>query len=103
MVCAQSRGAAASRSSGHPRHFPGVAAHMPFSLCSRLDALRTLAQGTVVVPSAPFLRKDTSMIEPSGDLSHIAGQDHVKRALEVAAAGRHSLALIGPPGVGKSL
>lgn len=40
---------------------------------------------------------------PVPDLSAIAGQFHVKRALEVAACGGHSLALIGPPGVGKTL
>jgi magnesium chelatase family protein len=40
---------------------------------------------------------------PVPDLSSIAEQFHVKRALEVAACGGHSLALIGPPGVGKTL
>jgi magnesium chelatase family protein len=40
---------------------------------------------------------------PIPDVSAITGQFHVKRALEVAACGGHSLALIGPPGVGKTL
>ncbi len=37
------------------------------------------------------------------DISHIRGQEHAKRALEVAAAGGHNLLLAGPPGSGKTL
>jgi magnesium chelatase family protein len=37
------------------------------------------------------------------DMSHIKGQEHVKRALEVAAAGGHNLIMSGPPGAGKTL
>jgi magnesium chelatase family protein len=37
------------------------------------------------------------------DLAEIEGQAVARRALEIAAAGRHSLALTGPPGVGKTL
>ncbi len=37
------------------------------------------------------------------DLEHIKGQEHVKRALEVAASGGHNVIMTGPPGSGKTL
>ncbi len=37
------------------------------------------------------------------DLDEVKGQPHARRALEIAAAGRHHLLMVGPPGTGKTM
>jgi len=54
---------------------------------------------------APIRRagRDAGLAATCVDLSEVRGQLHAKRALIIAAAGAHSLLLVGPPGCGKSM
>lgn len=49
------------------------------------------------------VRTAQPLLPPHVNFSEIKGQESAKRALEVAAAGRHNVVLYGPPGTGKTL
>lgn len=67
-----------------------------------LEVCAHLTGKTLLAPyqplSVPECTEDATL-----DLVDIYGQTHAKRALEIAAAGNHSLLLLGPPGTGKTM
>jgi magnesium chelatase family protein len=70
-----------------------------------LSQLVSHLHGEISLPEYRFdgVWDDTPPPSWSIDLTYIKGQEHVKRALEVAAAGGHNIVMCGPPGSGKTL
>lgn len=65
-----------------------------------LEVCAHLKNEKILEPCVSFA---TSVKASTLDLADVRGQPHAKRALEIAAAGRHSLLLMGPPGTGKTM
>jgi len=89
-------------------------------ICPAMQGSEAAWAGEIEVVAAPDLLgllnhlKGQSLLRPpepgiaelrqtGPDLKMVKGQETAKRALEIAAAGGHNLAMVGPPGAGKSL
>ena len=68
---------------------------------SLLDVCAHLADGEALPAAVAAVDIEKQPVFP--DLSEVRGQNQAKRALEIAAAGSHSLLMVGPPGSGKSM
>ncbi len=89
-----------------PQEDAAEAALIPDLEVIPVDSLAALYQhlsGELSIEAHPPVQPEALPCVTQTDFREIKGQEHVKRALEVAAAGSHHVLMMGPPGSGKTL
>jgi magnesium chelatase family protein len=103
--------AATARANGYKRMFvpeadAGEAGLIPglevYPVRTLADLFDHLSGRRLIEPYLPSAESLEPLFTPT-DFSEVKGQEHVKRALEVAAAGGHNVLMVGSPGAGKTL
>jgi len=104
--------AASARANGYKRMFVSEADAPEAALIPDLEVypVRTLADlyahlsgRQLIEPYQPSSSDVLESLFTPTDFSEVKGQEHVKRALEIAAAGGHNVLMTGSPGTGKTL